>query len=433
MARRHKMKSLRGRTAVALLAGWLAVTAFPSAAAADGALWGRTIVVDPGHGGIDGGASAYGVLEKNVVLAIGLDLGAILRGEGAQVAFTRTSDVYVSLAQRVAIANGAGGSAFVAIHGNALNDPSFSGVTTFYGPASGYATGAVRSQSEVAASRTLARDVQAATVAQTGEINQGVQSANDYVLGGTAMPAILIETGFLTNPREAAQLATPSFQSRIASGIAQGVTRFFNAGAPAAHPTPAPQTATGNALSGGYVVQPGDTLSGLAVRLGVSEASLITANALSNADQIIAGQSLIVPSQTHGTTSSAFSAARTATRGASDVAPTTQYTVRFGDTLSGIADRFGVSEGLIIQANQIQDCNTLLAGQQIVVPHPSSSANAGPVSATTNWRYRVRVGDTLSALALRFGVTQQSLALSNGITNTDQLDAGRYLTIPAAS
>jgi len=59
---------------------------------ADGSLAGRTIVVDPGHGGIDGGASAYGRVEKNITLPIGLDLGAILRGQGAAVVYTRSTE-----------------------------------------------------------------------------------------------------------------------------------------------------------------------------------------------------------------------------------------------------------------------------------------------------------------------------------------------------
>jgi len=129
------------RARAAFLVGGLALLGLPAAALADGGLAGRTIVVDPGHGGIDGGASAYGRVEKNITLPIGLDLGALLRGQGAAVVYTRSSDTYVSLAARTAIANRVGASAFVAIHVNALNDPSYRGLMTFYGGPGGYATG----------------------------------------------------------------------------------------------------------------------------------------------------------------------------------------------------------------------------------------------------------------------------------------------------
>ncbi|MGI8915137.1 MAG: N-acetylmuramoyl-L-alanine amidase [Chloroflexota bacterium] len=214
---------------------WLALAAPTVATAAGGPLDGRIIVIDPGHGGIDTGAIANGLYEKNLTLPIGVDVGALLTQEGAHVIYTRMGDVTVGstdnttagLAARASIANDSHADVFISIHANSLNDPGYAGLITFYGASGGYIDGVTRTPSVVDQSRLLARNVQQAVQQQTQEIDHGVQSADFYVLGNTAMPSILIETGFLTNPTEAQHLATPSYQERIAQGVASGVTQFF--------------------------------------------------------------------------------------------------------------------------------------------------------------------------------------------------------------
>jgi N-acetylmuramoyl-L-alanine amidase len=424
------------RARAAFLVGGLALLGLPTAALADGGLAGRTIVVDPGHGGIDGGASAYGRVEKNITLPIGLDLGALLRGQGAAVVYTRSSDTYVSLAARTAIANRVGASAFVAIHVNALNDPSYRGLMTFYGGPGGYATGVRRSPAQVAASQALATDVQAATLAQTGQVGDGVQPANYYVLGNAAMPAVLVETGFLTNPAEGAQLATPAMQERVASGIASGVARFFS-GAAAVASTPALAAPALQSSSGGvqrYVVQQGDTLSALAVRFGLSEAELRMANSLPADGRILAGQTLTI----QGHLAAGSDATQSPANGSAAVTATTSgtdYTIQLGDSLSAVALRFGVTEAALLRQNGLRNADALIAGRHLAIPGPAANeANAVPQAAlarATPTRYRVRLGDTLSGVAARFGVTQQAVAQANALTNTNQVYAGSYLTIPA--
>jgi N-acetylmuramoyl-L-alanine amidase/LysM repeat protein len=211
--------------------------AFPPelTSAASGPLAGRTVVIDPGHGGIDTGAIANGLYEKDITLPISLDVGALLTQEGAHVIYTRTGDITVGpaddttagLAARATIANDAHADIYVSIHANSLNDPSFTGLTTFYGASSGYIDGVTRTPSVVDQSRLLAQDVQHSVQQQTGEVDRGVQSADFYVLGNTTMPSILVETGFITNPTEAHHLATPAYQEQIAEGLAVGVTQFF--------------------------------------------------------------------------------------------------------------------------------------------------------------------------------------------------------------
>ena len=215
----------------------LVLLALPWPAHAASPLAGKTIVVDPGHGGVDTGAIANGVQEKDVTLPIGLDVGALLGQLGAHVVYTRTSDVTVGppddteagLAARAKLANDAHADAFISIHANSLSDPTYSGVMTFAGTAGGYVDGAHRSPQLVAQSKLLAEDVQKAVQQKTQATDRGVKSADYYVLGNTAMPSILIETGFLTNPTEAARLASPDYQQKIAAGIAQGFAAFFGA------------------------------------------------------------------------------------------------------------------------------------------------------------------------------------------------------------
>ncbi len=424
------------RISVAFLVGGLTLLGLPTAALADGSLAGRTIVVDPGHGGIDGGASAYGRVEKNITLPIGLDLGAILRGQGAAVVYTRSTDTYVSLAQRTAIANRAGAAAFVAIHVNALNDPSYRGLMTFYGGPGGYATGVRRSPALVAAGQALAADVQTATLAQGGEISDGVQPANYYVLGNAAMPAVLIETGFLTNPTEGAQLATPALQERVATGIANGLANFFG-GSPtvaAAQSPAAPPVQSGPGGVRRYVVQPGDTLSALAVHFGVAIGALRAANSLPADGRIRVGQSLAIQATAAAAVPTlSGSAASNSTATTSDSDGTT-YTILPGDTLSAVALRFGVTEAVLMQQNGLRNADALIAGRRLTVPAPTpGGANGGAGRSQglpTPRRYRVRLGDTLSGVAARFGVTEQAIAQANTLTNKDVLYAGRYLTIP---
>ena len=422
----------------------LVIATLPASALAAGALAGRTIVIDPGHGGIDGGATAYGRVEKTVTLPIGLDLSALLRGAGARVIMTRSSDTYVSLAVRSAIANAAGADAFVSIHANALSDPSYSGVTTYYGPSSGYVTGVTRSAGLVAASRALALDVQAAAQAHTGAFNRGVQAADYYVLGNARMPAILIETGFITNPAEGQRLVTPSYQEAIATGIADGLAQF------AANPsqslsttsvtTPGARTTSAVAATGRYIVRPGDTLSAIAARFGVTEAALRSANALSNVDMIFAGRPLALPASAPSLPASA------GTGGSPDgVSPasspgTRTYIVRYGDTLSAVAVRFGVSEAALRAANSLANSDLIYAGQTLTISgsstppvtaaRPSVSTNA--VGAQGDRTYIVRAGDTLSAIARRFGVNEARIMQSNGVANANAVFAGQSLQLPGS-
>jgi N-acetylmuramoyl-L-alanine amidase len=135
---------------------------------------------------------------------------------GYSVVYTRTEDIDLDLEPRVSLAERVRAEVFVSIHANALEarSSSVSGIETYH------ARGAT-------ASRQLASMVHEQILAGTGALDRGVRGAGFYVIKHTSMPAILVETGFVTNPREAANLSNPAYQERMAASIARGVDQFI--------------------------------------------------------------------------------------------------------------------------------------------------------------------------------------------------------------
>jgi N-acetylmuramoyl-L-alanine amidase len=158
-------------------------------------------------------------------------------------------------------------------------------------------------------------------------------------------------------------------------------------------------------------VRPGDTLSGIAANHGVSTGALAQFNGLSNADMLSIGRVLAIPGGGVRVTSSGAGT----------------YTVRPGDTLSGIAARFGVSAGTIARQNGIGNVHVVVVGSRLRI-----SGTAGPVRTAT-WiggsRYTVRAGDTLGGIAARLGTSASALARANGITNPNALQIGTQLRV----
>jgi LysM repeat protein len=154
-----------------------------------------------------------------------------------------------------------------------------------------------------------------------------------------------------------------------------------------------------------HIVQWGENLSGIAVRYGTTVQAIALANHIANPNRIFAGQRLIIPA---GTTPPA------------DCGYT--YIVRFGDTLSGLAFRHGVSLNALVQANGIVNPSRIYVGQRLFIP-------CG-VTTPTPRHYVVKTGDTLSGIALRFGVSVWTIAVSNNIANPNLIYAGQTLVIP---
>jgi N-acetylmuramoyl-L-alanine amidase len=230
------------------------------AKAAPPALKAFRIVVDPGHGGKDPGAlGPGGLLEKDVVLAVAKDLAELLKERLAcEVKLTRSDDRFIPLEERTAIANAFGADLFVSIHANASPSGEANGVETYYlERASDRAARRLAAQenasseaalseiehiladllltSKVRESRRLAEVVQEALVSGLREhydrvTSLGVKRAPFYVLTGAVMPAVLVETAFITHPEESRRLADPGYRRRTAEAVAKGVEKFFGGG-----------------------------------------------------------------------------------------------------------------------------------------------------------------------------------------------------------
>ena len=215
------------------------------------------IAIDPGHGGRDSGAvgllprgTRTGLrprtdgrgrtllLEKDVNLDVARRLGRWLEKRGYRTVMTRTRDraggdrpfttVGDDLRARVDVANEGAASLFVSVHMNAARARTARGAETYHFTISGPAAAG------------LARSIQDRLVTRTGLPGRGVKRAGFYVLKHTSMPAVLVEGGFLTNPKDSRLLATNAFRARVAAGIGEGVDSYIREGGSYADPSGEP-------------------------------------------------------------------------------------------------------------------------------------------------------------------------------------------------
>jgi N-acetylmuramoyl-L-alanine amidase len=219
----------------------------------------RLIVLDPGHGGHDPGAiGPSGLQEKEVVLDVCKRLARLLEdGLGVTVSLTRTGDYFIPLRERTSFANARRADLFVSIHANAHRMSVSEGVETYFlsseatdnearqvaaleneavkleGSNSKTNTDILKTilwdlaQSEFQEeSSRLAETVLDSMTRVLKIANRGVKQAGFYVLGGAAMPAILVEIGFLTNPREERKLKDPHFREQAARAIYAGLVEY---------------------------------------------------------------------------------------------------------------------------------------------------------------------------------------------------------------
>lgn len=173
------------------------------------------ICLDPGHGGSDPGATNGRYLEKDAALDIVFKLAKLLALAGVDVIYTRTRDEDVELRPRTDYANAAGADYFISIHLNSAGAKQANGIETY-----AYNT-------TVPESYKLAQVVQRALIAATGANDRGVRTANFHVLRETTMPAILVETGFISNDAEAAALFTDGYQETVATAICNGICEYL--------------------------------------------------------------------------------------------------------------------------------------------------------------------------------------------------------------
>ncbi len=179
---------------------------------------GGVVMLDAGHGGKDPGAtSVTGMSEKWINLAIVKRMARMLRGAGVTVILTRDDDSAVSLQSRAKLANTRRPDLFVSVHGDAAK-PNVHGYNAYIAP--------VSSSASYRAALRISAALKDADVAPHG---QPVRRKALFVLVKTTCPAVLVETGFITNPREGTRLATPKYQQSIAHALAGGILKHLEA------------------------------------------------------------------------------------------------------------------------------------------------------------------------------------------------------------
>lgn len=221
----------------------------------------KTIVIDPGHGGKDPGAMDNGVKEKDVNLAVGLELQRALTAKGYNVVMTRATDIYLKLQERTDIANNVKADLFVSIHVNALpNKKSMTGFEIYimalptdkdamnlakvenreYVEGKGMDSENVDRRTEMLLrilgdlqqNNKISESTDFAAMLYNAGVRNGlpmrrVAQAPFFVLRGAGMPAVLLEIGFVTNANESQLLTTPAYQQRIANAMSEGIANYI--------------------------------------------------------------------------------------------------------------------------------------------------------------------------------------------------------------
>ncbi len=377
------------------------------------------VVIDPGHGGSDPGAIAAGRQEKDVTLRLAQLTGAALQQQGVQVVYTRTDDRFVPLEARVATADRAGASALVSIHLNAAENPAAGGAEVWYGdnPSDadlavallsalqpvlqgfGVATRGARPGPELAVMHAAAPAVlvevayltnphEAQLLGQDGFLSavagalatgivrfrDGPRSLTQAAAGTPASPAQRLLMQPLLAGAAAARTVYAVAPGDTLSDIALRVGRTVADLARLNGITDPNRILVGQALRLSdeaarapvsterpdvYVVAPGDTLSTIALRYGVSVPDLARWNGIENVQLVRAGERLrLAPPDGSATAASSRSPAGAARR----------YRIQEGDTLFSLSRRFGVSIEALQRANNLSDPDRLIAGTEIAIP-----------------------------------------------------------------
>lgn len=289
------------------------------------------VAIDAGHGGEDPGAiGPKRIKEKKVVLAISRELKKLFdRTPGYKAVLVRNGDYYIPLRKRTSIAHKKRADMFISIHADAFNKASANGASVFALSRRGATSetarylagrenradliggaGSVRLDDKdkmlasvlldlsMTATLSSSLEVGAEVLKSMGGVarlhKKKVEQAGFVVLKSPDIPSILVETGFISNPKEAKRLASRHYQQKMARAIFQGVSRYFSNNLPVGTLLAAQKAGGSNKASGTYVISRGDTLSGIAVRHNVSVKSLLRHNGLKDT-RIRVGQRLKIP------------------------------------------------------------------------------------------------------------------------------------------
>lgn len=171
----------------------------------------KTVIIDPGHGGRDLGASDSYVYEKHINLDVSRRLERALQEAGFKTVMTRTRDEFLALSERSSKANRYRNAVFVSVHFNSAYRTAALGIETFYRTSDG---------------EKFARLVQNELIKNIGATDRGIKTANFSVLRHTKHPSILVEGGFISNKDERSAMLDPQYRQVVADSIARGILQY---------------------------------------------------------------------------------------------------------------------------------------------------------------------------------------------------------------
>jgi N-acetylmuramoyl-L-alanine amidase len=396
----------------------------------------RVVVIDPGHGGEDPGAiGRRKTLEKDIVLGISKKLRDILKKRGYEAFLTREGDYYVSFKERMKAARQYGADLFISIHADACRNRGVRGSSVYCLSTRGATNEAARL---LAKSQNLSdiiggsenghnndeSDPITLNMLQTETINQSIEfgtmvlsdvkkvnrlkfskvhMAPFRVLKLPDIPSVLVETAYISNPREEVLLRSSAYQTDVAWAIASAVNEFIplpyeadKTWAERAAAQPQKDYTAEEVIYHTYQVKRGDTLEKIARRNGTTIATLLKANQLRSKNRILIGQRLKIPSEL----------------------PVTSYTVKRGDKLEEIARNYGTTVGTLVRLNELKSRNRIYVGQRLKIPSEL------PVTV-----YTVKRGDQLERIARSYGTSVSDLVRLNGLKSKNRIYVGQKLRV----
>lgn len=221
---------------------WLVSMPRPKSSASLSTISGsfKTVVLDPGHGGLDSGAVCSNVLEKDLTLDVAQRVSRILHGEGISTLMTRSDDRYVSLTDRARFTNRVRDCVFVSIHfneGESRKDSSLaSGIETYYaehqsGPLPSFISWIPFLSRDLPGSpnvesQSLAGFIQEALVTRTHATDRGAKDGQFFVIRNVTHPSVLVEGGFLSSKDDLAKLGDTNYRQTLAAAITEGILRY---------------------------------------------------------------------------------------------------------------------------------------------------------------------------------------------------------------
>ncbi|MBN1471391.1 MAG: N-acetylmuramoyl-L-alanine amidase [Syntrophaceae bacterium] len=365
----------------------------------------RVIVIDPGHGGEDPGAiGKKGTYEKNIVLSIAREIKRnINQIPGYRAVLTRDGDYYVSFSRRLQKARDLQASLFISVHADAARNREAKGSTVYC-----LSTGAASNE----AAKLLAHNENLSDIIggesdmesnnesnpiimnmfQTNTINLSkiyaemlikhlnsvnclkfgiVQEAPFRVLKLPDIPAVLIETAYLSNPQEERLLKQRDFQENLALAISSSIEDYFSSSGQL-------RSADDETAAMEYKIIKGDTLFTIARRFNTKVGVLLKLNDMKLEDTLLIGQDILVPAdktdtKNHDEDNDENEAIQKKRSGKADKPgkrnnPTTYYTVKKGDTLFIVAKKHSTTLAELLKINHMKITDPLLYGQKIKIP-----------------------------------------------------------------